>query len=149
MKTTETKKRSIIIGKKEYLMPQKMSTMTYLHYLEVRDAVMDTEDKKALYTRQQFLDIMDVIIEMYGNQFTRDDMLDAETGLAPDAIIMEFATMDITVSQRTDKRISREILQMASDAGADPDVRTKRICLYSDHREHVSKICRDYGKKRK
>nr|DAJ00173.1 MAG TPA: hypothetical protein [Caudoviricetes sp.] len=105
MKTTETKKRSIIIGKKEYLMPQKMSTMTYLHYLEVRDAVMDTEDKKALYTRQQFLDIMDVIIEMYGNQFTRDDMLDAETGLAPDAIIMEFATMDITVSQRTDKRV--------------------------------------------
>lgn len=56
--------------------------------------------------RQQYdYCIADVIIEMYGNQFTRDDMLDAETGLAPDAIIMEFATMDITVSQRTDKRV--------------------------------------------
>ena len=104
MKATETKKRSIIIGKKEYSMPQKMSTMAYLHYLEVRDAVMDTEEKKALYTRQQFLDIMDVIIEMYGNQFTKDDMLGAETGMTPDAIIMEFASMDVAVSQRVDKR---------------------------------------------
>lgn len=31
-------------------------------------------------------------------------MLDAETGLTPDAIIMEFASMDVAVSQRVDKR---------------------------------------------
>lgn len=39
MATAKTKKRSIIIGNKEYTMPQKMSTMAYLRYLEVRDSI--------------------------------------------------------------------------------------------------------------
>lgn len=57
MAAAKTKKRSIIIGNKEYTMPQKMSTMAYLRYLEVRDSIMDTEAKRALYTRQQFMDM--------------------------------------------------------------------------------------------
>ena len=93
MAAAKTKKRSIIIGNKEYTMPQKMSTMAYLHYLE-----------RALYTRQQFMDMMDVIVEMYGNQFTTDDMLDAETGMTPDSIVMEFALMDVSVGEKVDKR---------------------------------------------
>lgn len=104
MAAAKTKKRSIIIGNKEYTMPQKMSTMAYLHYLEVRDSIMDTEAKRALYTRQQFMDMMDVIVEMYGNQFTTDDMLDAETGMTPDSIVMEFALMDVSVGEKVDKR---------------------------------------------
>ena len=89
MAAAKTKKRSIIIGNKEYTMPQKMSTMAYLHYLEVRDSIMDTEAKRALYTRQQF---------------TTDDMLDAETGMTPDSIVMEFALMDVSVGEKVDKR---------------------------------------------
>ena len=50
MAAAKTKKRSIIIGNKEYTMPQKMSTMAYLRYLEVRDSIMDTEAKQALYS---------------------------------------------------------------------------------------------------
>ena len=73
-------------------------------YLEVRDSIMDTEAKRALYTRQQFMDMMDVIVEMYGNQFTTDDMLDAETGMTPDSIVMEFALMDVSVGEKVDKR---------------------------------------------
>lgn len=46
MAAAKTKKRSIIIGNKEYTMPQKMSTMAYLRYLEVRDSIMDTEAKR-------------------------------------------------------------------------------------------------------
>ena len=98
MAAAKTKKRSIIIGNKEYTMPQKMSTMAYLRYLEVRDSIMDTEAKQALYTRQQFMDMM------YGNQFTTDDMLDAETGMTPDSIVMEFALMDVSVGEKVDKR---------------------------------------------
>lgn len=63
MAAAKTKKRSIIIGNKEYTMPQKMSTMAYLRYLEVRDSIMDTEAKQALYTRQQFMDMMDVMLK--------------------------------------------------------------------------------------
>ena len=124
MAAAKTKKRSIIIGNKEYTMPQKMSTMAYLRYLEVRDSIMDTEAKRALYTRQQFMDMMDVIVEMYGNQFTTDDMLDAETGMTPD---------------------SRKILQMASDAGTDLAVWTQRICLHDDFSGNVSQIYGNHG----
>ena len=90
MAAAKTKKRSIIIGNKEYTMPQKMSTMAYLRYLEVRDSIMDTEAKQALYTRQQFMDMMDVIVEMYG--------------MTPDSIVMEFALMDVSVGEKVDKR---------------------------------------------
>lgn len=107
MAAAKTKKRSIIIGGKEYKMPEKMSTMAYLHYLEVRDAVMDTEEKKRLYTRQQFIDMMDVIVELYGNQFTQDELIDEETGLTPEAIIMEFALMDVSVGNKVDEKVEK------------------------------------------
>ena len=147
MAAAKTKKRSIIIGNKEYTMPQKMSTMAYLRYLEVRDSIMDTEAKQALYTRQQFMDMMDVIVEMYGNQFTTDDMLDAETGMTPDSIVMEFALMDVSVVKRLikERKTSRKILQMASDAGTDLVVWTQRICLHDDFGGNVSQIYGNHG----
>lgn len=107
MAAAKTKKRSIIIGGKMYEMPQKMSTMAYMNYLEVRDGVMETEKEQKLYSKKQFLDMMDVIIEMYGNQFTKEDMLDTETGLSPDEIIMEFALMDVSVSEKVDKKVEK------------------------------------------
>lgn len=107
MAATKTKKRSIIIGGKMYEMPQRMSTMAYLNYLEVRDDVMGTEKEQRLYTKKQFFDIMDCIVELYGNQFTKEDMLDAETGMSPDEIIMEFALMDASISQRVDSKVEK------------------------------------------
>ena len=47
MAAAKTKKRSIIIGNKEYTMPQKMSTMAYLRYLEVRDITIDNNSEMA------------------------------------------------------------------------------------------------------
>lgn len=44
------------------------------------------------------------MLKMYGNQFTTDDMLDAETGMTPDSIVMEFALMDVSVGEKVDKR---------------------------------------------
>lgn len=107
MAAAKTQKRSIIIGGKIYKMPQKMSTMAYLNYLEVRDDVMGTEEKQKLYTKQQFFDIMDCIVELYGNQFTKEDMLDAETGLSPDEIIAEFVLMDANVSQDVNSKMEK------------------------------------------
>lgn len=103
--TNKQIKRQITVGGKTYEMPEKMSTMAYLHYLEVRDAVMDTEATQRLYTRQQFIDMMDVIIEMYGNRFTKEDMLDAESGMTPEEIITEFALMDVSVGQNVDRKV--------------------------------------------
>lgn len=107
MAAAKAKKRSITIGGKIYVMPQKMSTMAYLHFLEVRDAVMDTEKEQRLYTRQQFFDMMDCIVEMYGNQFTKEDMLNEEGGLSPDEIITEFALIDASVGTKVDEKVEK------------------------------------------
>lgn len=104
---SETKKRKIIIGGKEFQMPQKLSTMAYLRYLEVRDNVMETEKGQKLYTKQQFLDMVDAICEIYDNKFTPEDMLARDTGMSPDEIIMEFAMMDVAVGRRVDNKIAR------------------------------------------
>ena len=107
MAAAKTKKirRSITVGGVLYTMPGKMSTMAYLNFLGVRDQIMETEAKQTLYTRQQFLDMCDVIVEMYGNQFTRDDILDAEGGLTPDEIVTEFALIDVSVGQNVDRKV--------------------------------------------
>lgn len=100
-----TKKRKIIIGRKEYEMPEKMSTLAYMNYMDVRDSIMQTEEKKGLYTKDQFIQMMDVICEMYGNQFTKEDLLDEESGLTPEEIIMEFAMMEVSTAERVNKKV--------------------------------------------
>lgn len=104
---SETKKRKIIIGGKEFQMPQKLSTPAYLTYLGVRDSVLGTEREQKLYTKQQFLDMVDAICEVYGNQFTPEDVMAVDGGLSPDEIIMEFAMMEISVSQRAESRAEK------------------------------------------
>ena len=96
--------RAIVRNPRLFLMDEPLSNLDARLRSEVRDSIMDTEAKQALYTRQQFMDMMDVIVEMYGNQFTTDDMLDAETGMTPDSIVMEFALMDVSVGEKVDKR---------------------------------------------
>ena len=96
--------RAIVRSPKVFLFDEPLSNLDARLRSEVRDSIMDTEAKRALYTRQQFMDMMDVIVEMYGNQFTTDDMLDAETGMTPDSIVMEFALMDVSVGEKVDKR---------------------------------------------
>lgn len=102
MAAAKTKKRQIIINGKEYTMPQKMSTLTYMHYIKLRDGIMDTEAKQRLYTYDQFVEMMDVITEMYGNQFTRDELIE---NLSPEDIVMEFALMDVSVAQKVDNKV--------------------------------------------
>ena len=105
--TNITKKRELIIGGTLYKMPQKMNTLAYINYLDVRDKIMETEKGQALYTKQQFLDMVDVIVEIYGNQFTVEDVLDAEGGLSPEQIIMEFTMIDASVGQNVNAKVEK------------------------------------------
>lgn len=103
-KKAAKEKRKIIINRREYTMP-KTDVDTYMHYLEVRDSIMNTEKGKGLYTRQQFVDMMECICEMYGNQFTMDELKDGETGLSVGGIVMEFAALDAGVADEVDAKI--------------------------------------------
>ena len=46
MAAAKTKKRSIIISGKEFTMPQKMNTLTYMKYIKLRDEIMQTEERQ-------------------------------------------------------------------------------------------------------
>ena len=98
------KARKITIGGKEYEMP-KIPPMKYMDYLDVRDSVMDTEGKRGLYTRKQFENMVDSIVDLYGNQFTAEELLDAENGLSVGEIIMEFAAIDVSVGAQVNDQM--------------------------------------------
>lgn len=85
------------IGGKVYVQP-KAKIPAYMHYLETRDSVMNTEGRRGLYTAKQFAEMMDCLVEMYGNQFTMEEMTDEKTGLSVDQIVFEFAAIDIGIS---------------------------------------------------
>ena len=59
--TNTVKKRKIIIGGKEYQMPQKITTLAYMRYIKLRDEIMETEKQQRLYNYNQFVEMMDVI----------------------------------------------------------------------------------------
>lgn len=97
-------KKEIIINKKAYQMPE-MSPLVYMDYLAIRDEVMDTEGKQGLYTRGQFVKILDIICKVYGNQFTREELLTG--GLTVPQIITEFATIELGVQDGVEKQVSK------------------------------------------
>ena len=101
MAAAKAKRRSIIISGKEYTMPQKMK---YMKYIKLRDEIMQTEENKKLYTYDQFVEMMDVIVELYGNQFTVEDMAN---DLTPEDIIMEFVLMDVSVGGKVDEKVEK------------------------------------------
>lgn len=107
MAAAKPQKRKIIINRKEYTTPQKIDVDAYLHYLEVRDSVLDTEHTRGLYTRKQFGEMMDCIVEMYGNQFTVDELKDAETGLSVGSIITEFVMLEAAIGEEVDKKVTK------------------------------------------
>lgn len=98
--------RTLTINGKTYAQP-KASIPAYMHYLEVRESVMDTEGKTGLYTAKQFREIMDCIAEMYGNQFTVAEMADGETGLSVDQIIFEFAAIEVGIGENVNQNMER------------------------------------------
>lgn len=99
-------KKKIIINHKEFEMP-KVGVKAYRNYLAVRDQVMGTEEKNGLYTGEQFDMMLDCICEMYGNQFTVDDLIDSEGGLSVSEIVMEFASIDIGIANEVNAKVER------------------------------------------
>lgn len=97
-------KKTITLNNKKYAMP-KMDIDTYMNYLELRDDIMNTENKAGLYTKQQFSKIMECICEVYGNQFTIEELKNKESGLSVSDIIMEFASIETGISGEVEKRI--------------------------------------------
>ena len=95
-------KRKIILNNKEYTMP-KMSVDTYMEYLELSEKI----DGKPRYTKQDIEAMMLFTCKAYGNQFTVEDLKDAEKGLDAAGIIMEFQFIDVVVAEELERRMEK------------------------------------------
>ena len=89
--------RKIIVNHKEFKM-EKMSADTYMEYLELAEQIDAAISERASkrYSRQEIEAMMLFICKAYGNQFTVDELKDAESGLDAAGIVIEF-NMILTV----------------------------------------------------
>ena len=95
---SKTMKREIILRGKKYTMP-KLDVDTYMDFLEVRDDIMNTENKNGLYTRAQFVKMMETIVKVYGDQFTVEDLKDKEGGL--------FSAIELGIMGEVDAQVKK------------------------------------------
>lgn len=91
---------NITVGGVTYQLP-KVSTGQYLKYLDVREPIA----KKELYTRADFYAMADSLVELYGNKFTREQLL-AEDGLTPGEVIVQFSVIESVLMKQVDKSIT-------------------------------------------
>lgn len=98
--------KSIVLNQKKYIMP-KMDIEAYMNYLEIRDDIMGTEKKTGLYTKKQFERMLDCICDLYGNQFSPEELKAKESGISVAEIILEFASIETTLGAEVNKKVEK------------------------------------------
>lgn len=91
---------SITIGGQTYELPT-VTTEQYLEYCDVREPIAERE----LYTRKDFYAMADQLVKLYGNQFTRAELLGAE-GLKPGEVIVQFSVIETVLMNQVDDSIA-------------------------------------------
>lgn len=79
---------AITIGGKTYELPA-VSTEQYLEYCDAREPIAERQ----MYTRKDFYAMADQLVKLYGNQFTREELLGAD-GLKPGELIVYFSMIE-------------------------------------------------------
>ena len=90
---------SLTVCGQTYELP-RVSTEQYLKYLDVREPIA----KKDLYTRADFYNMADSLVELYGNQFTRDQLLGPD-GVTPGEVIVQFSVIESVLMKQVNTSI--------------------------------------------
>lgn len=100
--------RKIIVNHTEYKMG-KMSADTYMDYLELSDKIDEATGSRASkrYAREDIEAMVLFICKAYGDQFTPEELKDAENGLDAAGIILEFMMMDAGISEEINRRVEK------------------------------------------
>ena len=96
---------TLTIGGRVVELPELDDVAAYMHYLEVRDSIMDTENKSGLYTAKQFRDMIDCLVELYGNQFTAEEVMAKDGGLTVSEIVFAFSSVEVGVAKAISGRV--------------------------------------------
>lgn len=91
---------SVTIDGVKYELPD-VSTEQYLDYLDVREPIAD----RALYTRKDFYAMADALVSLYGNQFTREQLL-GPGGLKPGEVVVQFSMVDSVLMNQVNDSVA-------------------------------------------
>lgn len=92
----------ITVAGKTYDLP-KVSTEQYLEYCDVREPI--AADGHQLYTRKDFYAMADQLVKLYGEKFTREELLGAE-GLTPGEVIVHFSMIETVLMNQVNDSIA-------------------------------------------
>lgn len=108
-------KRKIVVNHKEFKL-EKMSADTYMEYLELAEQIDAATSKRASqrYSRQEIEAMMLFICKVYGDQFTVEELKDAETGLDAAGIILEFNMIDMAIAEEMNEKMDKVIKNFPS-----------------------------------
>lgn len=81
-------KAEITVGGVTYELPT-VSTEQYLEYCDAREPIAERQ----MYTRADFYAMADQLVKLYGNRFTREELLGAD-GLKPGEVIVHFSMIE-------------------------------------------------------
>lgn len=98
--------RKIIVNHKEFKMG-KMSADTYMEYLELAEKIDTASGERASkrYSREEIEAMMLFVCKAYGDQFTVEELKDAENGLDAAGIILEFNMIDMGIADEMNTRM--------------------------------------------
>lgn len=101
-------KRKIVVNNTEYAMP-RLDADTYMDYLELSDKIDEATGSRASkrYSREDIEAMVLFICKAYGDQFTPEELKNAETGLDAAGIILEFMLIDTSISDEINKRVEK------------------------------------------
>ena len=81
----------------------KVTTEQYLEYCDVREPI--AADGHQLYTRQDFYAMADQLVKLYGDKFTREELLGAD-GLTPGEVIVHFSMIETVLMNQVNDSIT-------------------------------------------
>lgn len=92
----------ITVAGETYDLP-KITTAQYLEYCDVREPI--ASDGHQLYTRKDFYAMADQLVKLYGNKFTREELL-GEEGLTPGEVIVQFSMIETVLMSQVNDSIT-------------------------------------------
>ena len=91
---------TITIGGKTYELPT-VTTEQYLDYCDAREPIAERQ----MYTRKDFYTMADQLVKLYGNQFTREELLGAD-GLKPGEVIVHFSMIETVLLNQVNDSVA-------------------------------------------
>ena len=93
-------KAEITVGGVTYELPT-VSTEQYLDYCYAREPIAERQ----MYTRADFYAMADQLVKLYGNRFTREELL-GKDGLKPGEVIVHFSMIETVLLNQVNDSVA-------------------------------------------